>query len=156
MLGILAQAVEACQPAMDLRQQTLTTQLPPGPLTVRGDSVRLTQAFTNLLDNACKYTPEGGAIVLAATQRGQALEVRVSDNGIGVSADALPRIFDLFVQDPQAFALYNGGLGIGLAIVRELVEAHGGTVVGQSAGKDLGSTFVVTLPLAGDASRPSA
>lgn len=145
--GILEQAAEACRPAIELRRQHFTKQLPPGPLTVYGDSVRLVQVFSNLLNNASKYTPTGGAIMLSVEQLDRAVVITVSDNGIGISAEALPDIFSLFVQDARALALYNGGVGIGLAVVRELVEAHGGTVVGRSAGRNLGSEFIVTLPL---------
>ena len=112
-----------------------------------GDPLRLGQIVSNLLDNASKYTSEGGAINLRAQVQGGALQITVSDNGIGIAADALPDIFELFAQDARAVALHNGGLGIGLAVVRDLVEAHGGTVLASSGGPDLGSEFVVTLPL---------
>lgn len=147
MADIFDQAVETCRPAMELRLQRFTMQLPSGPLGVYGDPVRLSQVFSNLLSNASKYTPHGGEIALAVKLLDHAMAITVSDDGIGISAAALPKIFDLFIQDPRALALYNGGLGIGLAVVRELVEAHGGTVVGKSAGKDLGSEFIVTLPM---------
>jgi diguanylate cyclase (GGDEF)-like protein len=148
MADIFDQAVETCRPAMELRLQRFTMQLPSsGPLDVYGDPVRLSQVFSNLLSNASKYTPHGGEISLSVKLLDHAMVITVSDDGIGISAEALPNIFDLFIQDPGALALYNGGLGIGLAVVRELVEAHGGTVVGKSAGKNLGSEFVVTLPM---------
>ena len=123
-------------------------QAPPSPLSVYGDPVRLAQIFSNLLDNASKYTPAGGEIALAVEVFDHAMTITVSDNGIGITAEALPNIFDLFVQDTRTLAFHNGGLGIGLAVVRELVKAHGGTVAGSSAGTDLGSKFVVTLPMA--------
>jgi signal transduction histidine kinase len=144
---ILCQAAQACRPAMETRAQHFPLRLPPEPLRVNGDSVRLTQVFSNLLDNASKYTGEVGAIALVVTKLDDSLAVAVSDNGIGITAGALPDIFDLFVQEKRALPLRNGGLGVGLAIVRDLVEAHGGTVVGRSAGRDCGSEFVVTLPL---------
>jgi diguanylate cyclase (GGDEF)-like protein len=147
MADIFDQAVETCRPAMELRLQRFTMQLPSGPLGVYGDPVRLSQVFSNLLSNASKYTPHGGEITLSVKVLDHAMAITVSDDGIGISAAALPKIFDLFIQDPGALALYNGGLGIGLAVVRELVEAHGGTVVGRSAGKNLGSEFIVTLPM---------
>jgi diguanylate cyclase len=115
---------------------------------VSGDPVRLAQVFSNLLDNASKYTPKGGEIALALVVDGRTMTITVSDNGIGITAEALPHIFDLFKQDERALAVHNRGLGIGLAVVRELVEAHGGKVVAQSAGSDLGSRFMVTLPIA--------
>jgi signal transduction histidine kinase len=139
--------VETCRPALDSRSQSLTIDLAPAPLLVLGDPLRLGQIFSNLLDNASKYTPKGGAIRLSAVVLEGALRITVSDNGIGITADALPDIFELFTQDARAVALYNGGLGIGLAVVRDLVEAHGGTVMASSAGHDLGSDFVVTLPI---------
>ena len=147
MADILGLAIETCQPAMDKRFQQFRMEPLPAPLCVHGDPVRLAQIFSNLLDNASKYTREGGDIWVAAAVLGRSMTVTVADNGIGISAEALPRIFDLFVQDERAVAAHGGGLGIGLAVVRELVEAHGGTVVGKSGGTDLGSQFVVTLPL---------
>jgi len=148
MADILGLAVESCRPLIDGRRQRLATRLPERTLHVNGDPVRLAQLFTNLLDNASKYTPDGGEIALEVVAQDGTMTATVSDNGIGISAEALPRIFDLFVQDARARALNKGGLGIGLAVVRELVEAHGGTIVARSPGADLGSEFVVTLPLA--------
>jgi diguanylate cyclase len=148
MGDILDRAVETCRPAMDERAQHLKVQLPPGPLRVHGDPLRLVQIFSILLDNASRYTPKGGEITLAAVVLNHALAFTVADNGIGITAEALPHIFDLFVQGPRALALRQAGLGIGLAVVRDLIEAHGGTVVARSAGADLGSEFVITLPVA--------
>ncbi|WP_132986889.1 ATP-binding protein [Luteimonas terricola] len=146
LASVLESAVQTCRPAMESRHQQLVIDLPAGDaMQLHADYTRLVQVFTNLLDNASKYTPEGGRISLVAVRSPAALTVSVNDNGIGVPADALLRIFDMFVQDSAAAALRPGGLGIGLAIVRELVEAHGGTVVGSSGGRDLGSTFVVTF-----------
>jgi diguanylate cyclase (GGDEF)-like protein len=147
MTGVLRLAVETCRPAIEARSQALAVDLAPAPLLILGDPLRLGQIVTNLLDNASKYTPKGGAISLQAQVQGGVLQIAVSDNGIGITADALPDIFELFTQDARAVALHNGGLGIGLAVVRDLVEAHGGTVVASSAGHDRGSEFVVTLPL---------
>ena len=141
-------AVQACRPMMDARLQHLEIQLPPRPVCVNGDSLRLTQVFSNLLDNASRYTGTDGAIALVLAAFDESLTVTVRDNGIGITPEALPSIFDLFVQEPRALPLRNGGLGVGLAIARDLVEAHGGTIVGRSAGRDCGSEFVVTLPLA--------
>jgi signal transduction histidine kinase len=144
---ILELALEIGRPAMEARLQQFALELPPRPLKVHGDPVRLAQIFSNLLDNASKYTPQGGQIALSAAVLGETIVITVADNGIGIAPAALPNIFGLFVQDTRALALHNGGLGIGLAVVRELVEAHHGTVVGKSAGKGLGSEFVVTLPM---------
>lgn len=148
---VLDLAVTACRPAMDARRQRLTARWPAGPLPVHGDAERLAQVFGNLLDNASKYTPQGGGIALTAVVRGETLAVTVTDSGIGISAQALPHLFDLFMQDAHALALHHRGLGIGLAVVRALVEAHGGTVAARSAGHGQGSEFVVTLPLAAPA-----
>ena len=148
MAGILSLAVESCRPAVEARSQHLTIHLAPAPLLVRGDPVRLGQIFSNLLDNASKYTARGGEVSLTAVVLNRRLQISVSDNGIGITADALPSIFELFTQDARALALHDGGLGIGLAVVRDLVEAHGGTVVARSPGRDLGSDFIVTLPMA--------
>lgn len=141
-------AVRACRPAMEARLQQFEMQLPSHPVLVSGNSLRLTQVVSNLLDNASKYTAAGGVISLELAVFGESLTVAVCDNGIGITPEALSGIFDLFVQESRALPLCNGGLGVGLAIVRDLVEAYGGTVVGTSAGKDCGSEFVVTLPLA--------
>jgi diguanylate cyclase len=141
-------AVQACLPTMDARLQHFEIQLQPRPARVNGDSLRLTQVFSNLLDNASKYTGTDGAIELVLAVFDESLTVTVCDNGMGITHEALPGIFDLFVQETRALPLCNGGLGVGLSIARDLVEAHGGTVVGASAGKDCGSEFVVTLPLA--------
>nr|WP_255492211.1 diguanylate cyclase [Luteimonas sp. MC1825] len=147
LTAVLETAVLTCRPVIESRQQQLLVDLPAGDaMPLHADHTRLVQVFTNLLDNASKYTPEGGRIRLVAACSSDALTVTVHDNGIGIPADALPHIFDIFVQDAAAAALRPGGLGIGLAIVRELVESHGGTVVGSSSGTGLGSTFTVTLP----------
>lgn len=145
---VLESAVQMCQPAMDKRQQRLIDTKPPVPVWVAGDAVRLTQVFSNLLDNASKYTQDGGEIQLIAEAGEHTVTIKVLDNGIGISAEALPHIFDLFVQDTstQGFARDNQGLGIGLAVVRDLVEAHGGTVMATSLGRGLGSELLVTLP----------
>ena len=144
--SILRAAVETCRPLIDRKCQRLHTQLPADGMTINGDPVRLAQVFCNLLENASKYTSEGGELVLTTLDSGRGLAIKISDNGIGISPEALPHIFDLFVQDRRALEFRHGGLGIGLAVVRDLVEAHGGTVVASSAGPDLGSEFVVTLP----------
>jgi signal transduction histidine kinase len=146
--GILDLAVQTCLPAIEARHHRFQRLGTPGPLSVDGDALRLVQVFSNLLQNAAKYTPEGGEISLAIATAGDAVTLTVSDNGIGITAHALPHVFELFVQDEHAMAHDQGGLGIGLAVVRELVEAHGGTVIAHSAGKGLGSEFVVTLTLA--------
>jgi len=148
LASTIDQAVRACRPAMDTRQQQLRVRLPPQALPLRGDPVRLGQVVSNLLDNASKYTPDGGEIALTAVVVDGAIVITVSDSGIGIATEALPRVFEPFVQDARAIGFNGAGLGIGLTVVRELVEGHGGSVVARSAGIGLGSQFVVTLPLA--------
>lgn len=150
MAPVFETAIGTCRAAMEARHQQFHHALPSGPLQVKGDRVRLVQVFANLLDNACKYTPAGGSIALEAIATADMLQVTVRDSGIGISAEMLPRVFDLFVQDARAAVVNRSGLGIGLAVVRELVEAHGGTVVASSGGTGGGSSFVVALPLVGE------
>jgi signal transduction histidine kinase len=114
---------------------------------VFADPVRLVQVFGNLLENASKYTPEGGELALDVSVQGPNVVVAISDNGIGITPEALPHLFKIFVQDAHAVAFDRGGFGIGLAVVQELVLEHGGAVVATSAGKGRGSQFRVTLPL---------
>lgn len=144
---VIAAAADACRPAMQLRAQQFHLSLPDVALDVYGDPVRLAQVFSNLLDNACKYTPDAGTISLSVEHKGDTVVVVLTDSGIGISKHALPNVFDPFVQDPLAIGFNGVGLGIGLTVVRELVEAHGGHVSASSAGAGLGSQFVVTLPL---------
>jgi signal transduction histidine kinase len=146
MLQILRGAIDACGPVMRAKKQQFEAHLPDGQLMLSGDAGRLAQILHNLLANAAKYTPVGGRIVLSVSA-GDELRISICDNGIGVSAKALPLIFDPYVQDEHAIGFNGSGLGIGLTVVRELVEAHGGKVTANSAGKGKGSEFVVTLPL---------
>lgn len=149
LADIIEESVGACRPDMDARGQRLQLGLPSHTLRLRGDALRLVQVVTNLLDNASKYTPHGGRIAMSVVVVDDtAIVMTVSDSGIGIAPDALPRVFEPFVQDAHAMCFHGGGLGIGLALVRELVEAHGGSVDARSAGIGLGSQFVVTLPLA--------
>lgn len=145
---VLERAVQGCRPEMEERGQQFSATLPAGAVTMLGDADRLVQVFGNLLQNSCKYTPHGGRISLDARVRGRALVVTIADNGIGISRNTLPHVFELFSRDAQAAVLDHGGLGIGLAVVRELIKAHEGTVVANSAGEHLGSEFIVSLPLA--------
>jgi diguanylate cyclase (GGDEF)-like protein len=143
---LLAEAVLAFRPVLEERRQTFEVSVPGGPLPMRGDAVRLTQVVSNLLDNAAKYTPRGGDIGLSLAVSGQWLVLTVSDNGIGIAPESLPRVFEPFVQDRQAVGHDSAGLGIGLTVVRELVVAHGGHVSAFSAGPGCGSRFTVMLP----------
>jgi signal transduction histidine kinase len=143
---ILQRAVETTRPGMDARGHRFTQETLAGKTPVLADTVRMVQVFGNLLENSSKYTREGGQISMRAVASGRSVVVTIADNGIGITPAALPHVFDMFVRDAHATAV-NEGLGIGLAIVRELVRAHEGTVVAKSRGKDLGSEFIVTLPL---------
>lgn len=147
MLRILNAAVDACSPVMIARKQQFDVELPDAALIVNGDPGRLAQILHNLLANAAKYTPVGGTISMTATVTAKVMRISIADNGIGVTAKALPFIFDPYVQDTHAIGFNVTGLGIGLTVVRELVEAHGGKVTGMSDGHGKGSEFVVTLPL---------
>jgi diguanylate cyclase len=147
MADIIEQAVESCRPAMDTRLQHFVVHVPSSPLEVYGDPLRLTQILSNLLDNASKYTHVGGDIGLSVVLVEDAIMMTVSDSGIGIAAEALPSVFEPFMQDSHAVGFNGVGLGIGLTVVRELVESHGGSVAASSAGSGLGSQFVVTLPL---------
>jgi signal transduction histidine kinase len=149
LASAVVEAVDTCRPAMDLRMQVLRVQLPPCALMIHGDPTRLAQVLSNLLDNASKYTPNGGEIGLSVVPSGDSVVVTVSDNGIGMTPQALSDVFEPFMQEPHAVDFNGVGLGLGLTVVRELVEAHGGSVIASSAGAGQGSRFVVTLPLAG-------
>ncbi len=141
-------AVEASRPAIEDYQHALTVTLPNERTVLEVDPPRLAQVLSNLLNNAAKYTPEGGKITLIAERSGPEVVVRVHDNGIGIPAELLPRVFDLFVQADQTLSRSRGGLGIGLTLVRSLVELHGGSVAAHSDGPGQGSEFVIRLPVA--------
>ncbi len=143
----LGRAAEACRPRAAERQQELRLLLPPSPIPVEADAARLQQVFLNLVNNAVKYTPEGGVIWLKATVEGNEAVARVEDTGVGISEAMLPRIFDLFTQEEESRYRSEGGLGIGLALVKSLVTLHGGTVQVRSEGRGKGSEFTVRLPL---------
>ncbi|MDM0078489.1 GAF domain-containing sensor histidine kinase [Variovorax sp. J2P1-59] len=143
---LIASAIETCQEAMQAKRQRLDVRAPDQPLLVNGDAARLTQVFVNLLNNAIKYTPDEGEISVVATRRGTDIEVCVTDSGIGLDAVALPKVFDMYMQVPMNDRPPDSGLGIGLALVKELVEMHDGAVAVTSAGLDQGTSFRVTLP----------
>lgn len=145
---LIARAVETVQAQIEERQHALTLDLPPAGARVLGDPMRLNQALANILGNAAKYTDRGGRIHIAARVLEGQVEIRVCDNGIGIEAQDLPAIFDLFTQGDHGEAgRGQSGLGIGLALVRRLVEMHGGTVQAQSEGAGRGSEFTMRLPL---------
>jgi signal transduction histidine kinase/CheY-like chemotaxis protein len=145
---IIHGAVETSQPAVDRAGHRLDVTLPGEPLVLMADRLRLTQVFANLLNNAAKYTDEGGRIQVDVWREDGAMLASVRDTGIGIPAEALGRVFDMFAQAHRAAGRGQGGLGIGLTMVRSLVEMHHGTVEAHSAGSGLGSEFVVRLPLA--------
>lgn len=143
---VLRTAVESCQPLIDRCRHTLAVEFSGEPAWVSGDPVRIAQIFSNLLNNAAKYTPPGGRIELRMSGSAEEVRVVVSDNGQGMSAEFLPRTFDLFTQGSDASQPSHQGLGIGLYLVRGLVEMHGGSVTASSDGPGKGSRFTVTLP----------
>jgi signal transduction histidine kinase len=147
MVHIVREAIDACSPVMSAQKLHFSAHIPNEVLMMKGDPVRLAQVLHNLLANAAKYTPAEGTVKLSVKVESDVLKISVSDNGIGISAKALPFIFDPYVQDVHAVGFNGSGLGIGLTVVRELVEAHGGKVIGKSEGDGKGSEFVVTLPL---------
>jgi PAS domain S-box-containing protein len=144
----VARAVEATRPLVEARKQHLEVRVPDSPVVVTGDITRLTQVTLNLLNNAAKYTPEGGSIRIDVVRKTELATICVGDNGIGIPADLLPSVFDLFAQGQRSLDRAEGGLGIGLTLVRRLVEMHGGGVNAASKGLNQGSEFTVTLPLA--------
>ena len=160
LTGVVHRALDACRPDTQTRHQRLDVRMPAAGSApaawVDGDPLRLAQVFSNLLDNASKYTPDAGEIALAMDVEGGSavIVITVTDNGIGITPAALAGIFDPFMQDTHAFGFNGIGVGIGLTVVKALVEAHGGTVAASSAGRGLGSRFIVTLPLT-DAPRAS-
>jgi CheY-like chemotaxis protein/nitrogen-specific signal transduction histidine kinase len=167
---VVRSAVESSRPLLDAAGHALTVTLPPRPVVLDADPTRLAQVLLNLLNNAAKYTPPGGRVWLTASvvasdqwlvaredkapaplatshQSLTTLEIRVRDTGVGIPAEMLPRVFDMFTQVDRSLERAQGGLGIGLSLVRGLVELHGGTVEAHSAGAGRGSEFVVRLPL---------
>lgn len=143
----IGRALETTRPLIEARHHQLHVELPPEPLWLEGDPVRLAQVITNLLNNAAKYTEQGGEIWLSAERATSEIILRVRDNGMGIAPALLPHIFDLFTQAERSLDRAEGGLGIGLALVRSLVEMHGGRVAASSDGPGKGSEFVVRLPL---------
>jgi diguanylate cyclase len=153
IIEVIDDAIDASRPAMDTRLQSFDVKAPSRALKVQGDPVRLVQVVNNLLNNASKYTQDGGAITLSVAVAESSVLLTVQDNGIGISPGVLPDIFKPFVQDTHAIGFNGIGLGVGLTVVRQLVEAHGGTIVASSGGRGHGSRFVVTLPLLPQAAR---
>lgn len=148
-------ALEAAEPLINQRAHRLDRRFPPHPVWVEGDAIRLVQVFENLLTNAAKYSEDHGSIAISVEVVDQVVLIRVRDHGLGIAPDIQPRVFELFVQDARSIDRSQGGLGIGLALVRHLVNLHGGTVEAHSEGVGKGSEFVVRLPLLPDATAPN-
>jgi CheY-like chemotaxis protein len=144
---VVSHALEAVRPIIQSAGHQLHVSIPEGPVVFDADLTRVAQVLGNLLTNSAKYTPKGGQIWLAAEQRGAEAIVSVRDSGIGIPAAALPRVFEMFSQVDRTVERMSGGLGIGLALVKGLVETHGGSVSAESPGPGLGSTFTIRLPV---------
>ncbi len=144
---VLGKAVEMVNLLMEQRQHRFDVRLPPADLLWNGDPTRLAQVVSNLLNNAARYTPPGGRVELVGAREGGDAVITVRDNGRGIAADVLPRIFDLFFQGARTAERSEGGMGVGLALARSLVEMHGGRIEARSAGPGMGSEFLVRLPL---------
>jgi len=153
---LVEQVIESARPLAAHKNQQLTVRLPAQAVQLEGDPVRLSQVLFNLIDNAIKYTPDNGQIELAARMDGEEIEIVVRDNGMGITAELLPHVFDLFQQDERALDRAQGGLGIGLTLVQRLVGMHGGRVNAYSSGPGLGSTFTVRLPAGAAPAQPAA
>ena len=145
LASIVTLAVENARPSIEQRRQQLTLKLPASPVRLEADPMRIEQVLVNLLGNASKYTDPGGSIVLAVDRQGDEVSISVRDDGIGISAEMLPTVFDLFTQADHSLERSQGGLGIGLTLVRSLVHLHGGSVEAFSDGLGFGSEFVVRL-----------
>jgi signal transduction histidine kinase/CheY-like chemotaxis protein len=154
--SIVANAVEQVRPLMEKRRHALATWMVPAPVPVRADRTRLVQVFANLLNNAAKYTPDGGHIELRVDVRDGDAVVCVRDNGSGIDAQLLPHVFDLFSQGTRDPDRSQGGLGIGLALARSITQLHGGHIVALSNGRGQGSEFIVRLPMTKPAAEPRA
>jgi len=146
-LEIFNYAIEINSPLIEAHHQELVISRHTTPFWINGDRIRLTQVLSNLINNAVKFTDEGGKITLKLMQEAEQLLITVQDTGVGISADMLPYIFDLFTQDAPTLARSQGGLGVGLTLARRLIELHGGTISAASAGKSQGTELIVRLPL---------
>jgi PAS domain S-box-containing protein len=155
LADVLNSAIETSRPLIEESGHQLTVRLPSEPLPLDADLTRLAQVFLNLLNNSAKYTERGGQICLTAERAGDTVAVRVRDTGIGIPPQMLPRIFEMFTQVDRSLERAQGGLGIGLTLVRRLVEMHGGSVEAHSDGPGTGSEFIVRLPLVRDVTADS-
>jgi len=153
---IVRAAVDSCQPLINESKHRLRVSMPDDPGFVEGDVTRLAQILSNLLDNACKFTPLGGNVSLSVANTDSEVRFPIRDSGIGVSPEALSRVFNIYFQGEPPPGAELKGLGIGLALVRQLTDMHGGTVEARSDGLGKGSEFIVRLPLATVRSRPDS
>jgi two-component system, sensor histidine kinase len=144
---IVEYAIAAISPNLEQRGHRLVAELPAEAIWVNADAARLEQVFSNVLTNAAKYTPDGGRIVITLERETDHARIRIRDSGIGIDPAMLPRVFDLYAQADKSATRAEGGRGIGLALVRELIEKHGGTVQAASAGLGFGSAFTITVPV---------
>jgi two-component system, sensor histidine kinase len=151
MRTVIESAVESSQPAVVAAEHTLRMHLPDTAVWVMGDEARLEQVICNLINNACKYTPKGGNIAVTLTQEDERAIAKVIDDGLGIPQDMLPLVFEMFTQIDRNLDRAQGGLGIGLSLVRSLMELHGGEVRAESAGERAGSTFTISLPVVAEA-----
>jgi signal transduction histidine kinase len=142
----LRSATEASQHNLEAARHTFVAEIPETPIWLDADHTRLAQIVANLLNNAAKYTPEGGTVALTATELDGAVEIKVTDTGVGIPPELQSKIFEIFAQVEDHLGKAQGGLGIGLALVKQLVALHGGSIEVESEGEDLGSTFTVRLP----------
>lgn len=145
--AVAVDAIEQARPLIELRHHALEIRPLPGAITVLGDKTRLVQIFVNILNNAAKYTPDGGTIVFQMAAEGPQVVITVRDNGIGISSDMIPHVFELFTQAKRSPDRSQGGLGLGLALVKRLVELHGGFISAKSEGEGKGSEFAIRLPI---------
>ena len=146
LAAVVASAVESSRPVIEAAGHVLEVAVQPEPAVLHADGVRVAQILTNLLNNAAKYTRKGGRIQLTAMRDESGAMFSVRDNGIGISPDMLPRVFDMFVQADDRNRPADGGLGIGLSLARTLAEMHGGSSEGRSEGLGRGSEFILRLP----------
>jgi len=153
LASVLRLAIETSGTLLRAAGQEFTTVLPESPIYLDADPIRLAQAVSNLLNNAAKFTDRGGHIWLVVERNGSDAVITVRDTGVGISRAMLPHVFEMFTQGEQAHSRTLGGLGIGLTLVKRLVEMHGGTVAADSAGQNMGSTFVIRLPTLVDSSQ---
>jgi signal transduction histidine kinase len=143
-VNVLNNCIKEIMPMINGRRQALKANIPRGPIRILGDTVRLTQVIMNVLDNASKFTPDGGRIMVRVEERGDQLITEISDSGIGIRRDDLKQVFEPFSAIKKA--TYIKGTGLGLSVTKGLIEAHGGTITVQSQGEGRGSTFTITIP----------